>query len=195
MAERFPTVLKVKTAPASEPVSLTELKSQMKVDDSSSDTEIAALGKAARIACEDWQRKAYVSTVFQAYLDEFPDASDVILLPRSPAIAVVAVKYYDASNVLQTLAAANYDADLVSDPARIQLAYGYSWPETYERMNAVEIEFSAGYGDAAAVPEVWKLAVKLAAADWFANREGEALGVDALSKSVQRILWLGRTRL
>jgi hypothetical protein len=54
--------------------------------------------------------------------------------------------------VEQTLPAADYWVDAVSEPGRVLPAYGCSWPSTYSMPNAVRISYTCGWASADAVP-------------------------------------------
>lgn len=172
-------------------VTLVEAKAQTRVEISAEDTYIQTLITAARELCEAFTRRAFLTTHFLAYLDAFPKAADTIVLPRSPVASVDSIKYYDADNALQVLAASTYDVDTRSEPARITLAYGASWPSEYDRLNAVEIAFTAGYGAASDVPQAVKQAVLVTVADWYLNREGQG----DLPPAAKRLLWLCRAEV
>lgn len=166
--------LYLKTAPASEPVTTAEAKNHMRVDISDDDTLIGTMVKAARRWIEGITGIRMVTQTWNYYLDEFP-AADVIKLPIGPVSAVSSVKYTDDEGNVFTLAASNYVTDLVSLPARIKLKDGCSWPSADLReVNGVDIEFVAGYGAAAAVPDEVKLAVNMLTAYWYENREAAA---------------------
>ena len=172
--------LVVSTAPASEPVSLDEARLHVRQDgdDSADDDYLESLIVAARRWCEERLCQQFVTATLTLTLDCFPcREGGLIEFPKSPLISVAAaspivwVKYYDAANAQQTLSATEYDYDLTSKPGRLRPAYGYSWPTTYVRMNAVEIKYTAGHGAAAAVPQTIKQAILLLVGHWYANRE------------------------
>ena len=71
------------------------------------------------------------------------------------------------------------------------LVDGQSWPSLYPRDDAVQIEYVAGYGAAASVPQVFKQAILLLVGHWYANRESSIVGTiseDAAS-SGEALLW------
>ena len=135
--------LAVITAPTSEPITLAQARDQVRVDDADSDAKLASLILAAREWAQGETRRVFVTQTLELYLDEFPAWE--IILPVGPVQSITSITYYDGSNALQTLAAARYDANLKSNPPRISPAYGYDWPDTYDRHNAVIIRFVAGY--------------------------------------------------
>ena len=99
----------------------------------------------------------------------------MVKLPIGPVSAVSSVKYTDVEGNVRTLAASSYVTDLVSLPARIKLKDGYAWPsDDLKEVNGVDIEFTAGYGAAAAVPEEVRLAVNMLASYWYENRDATA---------------------
>ena len=83
-------------------------------------------------------------------LPKFPTWS--IRLEGSPLISVSAIKYLDADGAEQTITASEYVVSQATQPGRVEPAYGESWPTTREHPEAVRIEYSLGYGSAAAVP-------------------------------------------
>ena len=97
-----------------------------------------------------------------------------ILIPRPPCQAVTAVNYIDTGGTLQALTVdEDYIVDDESDVWSIRPAYGRCWPRV-RRNNpkAVQIEFTAGYGNTLAdLPEVLLHAVRLQVGTWFLQRE------------------------
>lgn len=97
-------------------------------------------------------------------------------VPRAPLQSVVSFKYTDTSGVLQTWASTNYQVHAPAGPTaprgRIQPAYGVSWPVTLDQMDAVVLQFKAGYGDSAAsVPQMLRRAILMITGDLYENRE------------------------
>ena len=162
---------KLKTAAATEPVSLVEAKLHLKVDLSTDDNLINDLIDSAIAYVEEYTNRQLISATWYRYLDCFPD--NVIELDWCPVTSVSSVKYYDSDNTEQTLSSANYVVDYASEPARIVLAWGYLWPDTYPRPNAVTVEFVTGYASAAAVPKPLKSALLLMIAHNYENRGDE----------------------
>src|SRR5690606_2147840 len=102
-------------------------------------------------------------------LDAFPPELELRVCPVQ---SVESVKYYDTAGVQQTLDSSDYLVDIASEPGRIVPVPDTSWPETQRRPNAVEVAFTAGYGETLSdVPAAAKQAVLLLAGNWFANRE------------------------
>ena len=187
-------MLKLATAPASEPITVAEAKSHLRVDISTDDTLIGVYITAARQVVETYTRRQLVEATWDLWLDRFPSGNEFvthggailpdlrgdkcghILLPLPPVSAVSFVKYYDTADTLTTLATTSYQSALQGEPARVLPAYGMNWPTTRDRAEAVNVRFVAGYGAAAAVPESAKQAIKLLVGHFYENRESVNVG-------------------
>lgn len=159
--------------PAAEPVTLAEAKLHLRVDGNDEDAYITGLITVARMAAEDRLERSLVNTPWRVALDGFADA---ITLPMPPIVSVQSLKYWDADGVQQTLAGTGYVLDAASEPGRLVPAPGQAWPATQSgRVNAVEVNYTAGYGptgsDVPAPVRHWML---LALGDMYANRERSA---------------------
>lgn len=177
---RVRAALKIITAPASEPVDLASAKAQLRVDWVTEDTQISSYILAAREYCEGFQNRAYITQSWDLWLDGWP-SEDRFNVPLPPLQSVTSIKYYDTANVETTLPAADYFVDDKSEPGRVVLAYGKTWPSTTLRpANGVVVRFTAGYGLAAAVPQKVKQAILLLVTLMYEKRlpvvEGKIVG-------------------
>jgi len=132
--------------------------------------------------------RSIITQTWERYLDCLPG---LINLKYGNVQSVTHVKYYDSNNDLQTLDGANYDKDLISNPARISRAFNVTYPEIYNRTNAVVVEFEAGFGDAASdVPEAIKAAMMLTIGHLYEHRENVLVGhgSTSLPKGAEYIL-------
>jgi uncharacterized phiE125 gp8 family phage protein len=156
--------LKLKTAPASEPVSLAEMRAMMgqeSADDTTRDAVIALRIKAARIMSEEFTQKAIITQTWERYAERFECGFDLKMNLQS----VVSVTYIDASGATQTLDADQYLVDTVH--GRIVPAYGVTWPSVREQWNAVIIKHTAGYGPSGDdVPQNIREAIQFMVAHW-----------------------------
>lgn len=166
-------------APATEPVTTAEAKAHARVTISDDDTYIDALVVAARTHCELTTRRAFITQTWDLYQDSFK--GNEIHLPNAPLISVTTVKYIDVDGVLQTFSSGSYTVHTFSSaPGEITLDLDQVWPVTKNVDNAVVTQFVAGYGNAAAVPEPIKLAIKMLVAHWYENRESVLVGLTAM---------------
>ena len=139
---------------------------------SAEDDLLTALITVAREYCEGYQNRQYITATWELWLDDWP-CGDRIKIPLPPLQAVNSITYYDTDNVAATMAAADYFVDDKSEPGRVVLAYGMTWPTTNLRpANGVCIEFDAGYGGAVAdVPKKVTQSMLLLLGHWNENRE------------------------
>lgn len=154
--------------PAIEPVTLAEAKLHLRVDHSDEDALISALITAARTDAENRLQRTLITSGWALTLDGF---FSLQTLPMAPILAVASVAYVDGAGATQTLPGAAYRVDA---PAAL-LQPVSSWPATADQSNAVTINYTAGFGPAAAdVPAPIKAWVLLAIGDMYANRERSA---------------------
>ena len=154
-------------AGAVQPVTLAEARAQTRADCNDEDALITSLASVATQAASDRLQRALVPTRYRLTLDSFPDAIE-LLMP--PIISVESVKYIDIRGDQQTLDPQDYFLDSVSEPGYLVPAAGRTWPATQDRINAVEVEYTAGY-PASAIPLPIKQWILLAIGDMYANRE------------------------
>lgn len=167
------------TDAGSEPLTLDEAKLHLRVTGSTEDTLITALIKAARTTCEERLQRSLLTTTWELTLDEFPEA---IPLRRPRVQSVTSVKYVDVDGVEQTLDPAAYQVDDKSEPGWVVPAYGYSWPQTRQQVNAVAVRYTTGYGNNASdVPQPLRQWMLLMVGAMYENREAEviAAGISA----------------
>lgn len=166
-------------APASEPVSLAEAKGQCNVEVAETywDDTLTFLIVAAREKVETDSTRALITRSFKQYVSRWPN-SDRFALMRQPVSAVTHVKWTDDEGTVTTLTVnTDYLADLKSKPPAIVLPYNESWPSgTLNPASPIEVQFVAGYANAAAVPSKFKLAMRLLIGHWFKHRESIVLG-------------------
>lgn len=129
--------------PATEPLTLEQVKQHLRVEHDEDDTLVAGYLAAAREEFERVGNRAIVAQTCELQLACFlPE----IRLPRPPIQAVQAITYLDANGDQQTLAADQYRVLRYEEPARIVPAYNVVWPITYEVADAVTISYVAGWG-------------------------------------------------
>lgn len=185
--------LKRTVEPTTEPVSLDEAKSQCRVDTSDDDIFITGLIAAARDYVEKTARRAFITQTWRLSLDEWP-CGDEIELPKPPLVSVSSIIYKDTVGAQTTLSSSTYIVDTDSEPGRVKLAYGESWPsDTLYPANPIQITYVAGYGVAAAVPQWAKQAIKLLIGHWYENREETiAATIKNIPLGVDSLIWLNR---
>jgi len=175
----------VSSPPSPEPVAIAAERLHLRLTATGSpathtdDALVTNLIQAAREKIEADTGRALITQTIKQYLDYWP-CDGIIYLMRNPvqltSPETVVITYKDADGDAQTWAAANYIVDYKSVPARITLEYGKSFPDTRGLTNDITIQFPAGYGAAATVPESLVAALNLLVGTWYENRESIAGG-------------------
>jgi len=196
----------IKTPPTKYPVSLEDAKKHMNITLSWTDDDdiIQAHIKVATKKAEQFLRRRLITQTWYSYLDAWP-SENYITLPFGQLQSVTGITYTTSANVATTsftdaslTTTDNFDVDIKSDPGRIILEYGDSWPsETLWPMNPIQIEFVCGYGGAAAtaaasvaaVPTMIKHAMRLIISDLYEIRGTEIEGMPIQKlKTVEALL-------
>jgi uncharacterized phiE125 gp8 family phage protein len=165
---------RIVTPPASEPVTLAEAKTHLRLESTADDTYVSTCIQAARQHIEEVCWRGVVTQTWEAVLEGFPCGNEVEL-PGGNLGATSSVTYVDADGVSQTLATTIYEADTVSVPGRLLLAYGQSWPATRCQWNAVRVRYTVGWA-VADVPAPIKQALLLLVAQLYEHRVPEITG-------------------
>ena len=208
----MPINLRQMSQPANEPVSIDQAKLHLRIDFDTDDDLLIAYITAARQYVEKVMQRSIYNRQMRLTLDFFPvpgwqtsvGASEqaymawyfralAIRLPKPAVASITAVSYRGDDGEMHTLDPSTYVADLISEPARIMPAPGFTWPyQTNYVPGSVVIDYVSGtYGDGAEVdtcPQTIKIAILLLIGHWYANREAVSdatmtnipLGVDSL---------------
>lgn len=180
--------LELLTPPATEPVTLAEVKTRLRIDDATDDDGVTRLIASATKHAESITRRAFVTQSWALTLDAFPCGS--ISLPLPPLQSVEEISYIDSTGATVVLPSTEYLVDKNGMIGMIHRAYQKQWPITRAQPMAVRIEFTAGYGAAAAVPSDLASALMLLVAHWDQNREPVVVGtiVSSVPLSVESLL-------
>jgi uncharacterized phiE125 gp8 family phage protein len=179
------------SGPVEEPVSVEEAKSWCRIDHGHEDDLLAHLVRAAREYAENFTGRALATQTWELWLDAFPSCDGGgLVLPRPPLQSVASVVYADAEGVSQTLATDLYSYDAKREPGWLVPAYGEDWPDTNDQMNAVKVTFVAGYGRAAQVPALAKLALRLLVCHWYVHRDATGQPLEAADSLLWQV-WPG----
>lgn len=114
---------------------------------------VTGLIKAARRMAERVTKRALVSQTWRLMLDRFPMGPCPIVVPRPPLASVASIEYVDLDGTLTTWDGSPlpYDVSAPSGPfatsARLRPTYGTCWPVARCQMDAVQVNFTAGYAD------------------------------------------------
>lgn len=166
--------ISVITPPPFEPVSLEDVYNHLRLDVEGSppthpdDTQIDSFIAAAREFVEKNTHRSLVTQTLRLSAAGFPVCAlpwgytsllpprfqppHHIYLKHPPVQSITSVKYYDIDNVLQTVDAANYYLT-DDDVPELRFVTNFSAPSTYDRPDALRVEYVAGYAPDGSPPE------------------------------------------
>lgn len=197
---------RITSAPAVEPVTLSEVKDQLRIDatETVDDTFLTQAIIDARQEIEDVTGLALITQSWLMTLDGWPSARDVwwngtrqgaisdmhawdgtVYLPRYPLQSVDSVTVYDTSGTGTVVdVAETFDVDTQQDYGRMALKSGATWPTATQSINAIEVGYTSGYGDASSdVPAPLKRAIRSMVAYLYAHRGDDCNMGDAYAAS------------
>lgn len=116
---------------------------------------------------------------FDLAIDRFPCNGKPIRIPKLPLVSVDRVQWYGTTGGVTTLSTDAYFVDTYSEPGRLCLVSGNSWPTGTRSQVAGVIRFTAGYSTtpASGIPDPLVEAIRKLATELYENREGVAIGV------------------
>lgn len=160
----------VTTKPTVLPISVADIKVRLAVTFNDHDEMITALIWSA-VARLDGPAGVGIALTEQVWRKTFEAFPAIMFLPGWPVKSVDAVKYRDADGQEQTFSSANYVVDLTTEPARVSLKNGSSWPAVDADIAPVWVEYTLGEASAANVPADLVSAVAIMVARMYENRE------------------------
>lgn len=172
---------------AEEPVSVAEVKANLKIEDDDDDALIAGQIRAARAYVENATGHVLVRRHLQTW---FPDFNRRLIIWAAPFVSIDALTYYDTDEAGQTYEDAI--ARRWSAGTEILPAAGGCWP-ALSRHGGVIADWTGGYLEGEA-PEQALQAIQLLAGHWYENRETVNIGnistelphgVDALCRQIK----------
>lgn len=189
---------KLKTAPTETPVTLAEAKAQLNIADgfTADNTIIESILSAATELFTNRTNRQLMQATWQLVLDAWRyDKRELLQLPVGPVVKIESISYYNNANALTTLNTSEYRLINYGDLAEIEL-HG-NLPDLYDRMDAVIIEYVAGYGadgasasaQRSAINELDKRIIKVIATDMYQYRGNDVMGsMNEVSQTVDRLL-------
>jgi uncharacterized phiE125 gp8 family phage protein len=189
--------LRLITPPVVQPVSLEETKRHLRIDFDDSDDLISLYILAATQHCEQYTGRAFVDQTWELTIDSFP--TNEIRLTKPPLIEVVSIKYDDTNGDEQTLDPTEYTVDASGE-------FGWvvpndTWPTPFDGINAVRIQYRAGYAESAdsptvdSIPSDIKAAILLYVGTFYAHRETVVVGQAATNLPFASLQLLRRRRV
>ena len=207
--------LQLNTSPTyTDLISLTTAKSFLRVTNTAEDTLITTMIGAAIQSAENYTNSRFLETQYTMFMETWDDVYvsnhyttslsngtylttggyvgkdglNQIVLPYAPLDSITHVKYYDSSNAQQTWTEdTEYSVNtFINQKGFIEITKNTTYPTLYDRADAIEIKFKAGYGTGDSdVPEPIKTAILLILGSMYEKREDS---VSRLPKASEYLL-------
>lgn len=161
----------VTVPPAELPVTLAEVKAYLRVTNSAEDGIITGLIQAVVNELESYARRFFVSRTVLGEYDRLEwskfEPFSFVELRRAPLGAVTSVSVIEGSGTTDVTA----DTELKDTAGYARVLFPETLPTPKDNEpRPLQVVFTAGYGDATAVPEEIKTAIKMGVNFYFRNR-------------------------
>lgn len=155
--------------PAIQPVTLAEAKLWARIDHSEHDEMVASMLAAAIAHLDGYTGVLGRCIINQTWNQKFHDWCMDLRLPFPDVSSITSVKYFDASNVEQTVSSSLYELLEDERGCFVRMTDDFTDPSLYDdRSDPVSVTFVAGYGAAATdVPGAIKAAIKMLVSHWY----------------------------
>lgn len=185
------SAVKLVTASTAEPVTRTEAKLWLRLDehDVTEDPLVDSLIARARQRWEEVKQRSAMVQTFDYYLDAEPDESCPLEIPKAPLVSVTSIKGFGSADATDTggtaMSTSGYYVDTANEFGRVMPLSAFSYPTATRDINPVIIRFTAGYSTATTgVPETVKAEIKQIVARLYEHRGDEAGMLKALEDAL-----------
>lgn len=169
--------LTLKTAPTTGLLDLQEAKDHLRVDHAEDDQLIQGIIDAVHEHLEGPDGhlgRALLTQSWTGKLDRWPCWGEPVMISLPPLVSVDQVRYVDGAGVTQVWAADQYQVQKVgTQPSKLWPAYQVVWPTIRCQPDAIEIDFTCGYGGPEKLPAPVRAAALLLIADLYDNRSAQ----------------------
>jgi uncharacterized phiE125 gp8 family phage protein len=165
------SVQPVSTGASTEEFSSTAFRDHLRLPTSSEDSLLGDKLAAARRRIEARTSRPYYRAQFDMAVDQLPADGSPIRLPRFPAVSVDSVWTYASDGSSSQFGSSGWFLDTYSEPPRLCLNSGFTWPSGRRPHVAAVIRFTAGYStgnttDGRGVPSASRIRWSRRSASW-----------------------------
>ena len=179
----------VTSAPASEPLTALQMAAHCRAPDDGTDDD--ALNDAQAAARNHVEAVTGTRLVTQTVVVNADGWGDLSVLPIAPVQSDSSIAYVDVDGTARTLAGTIYEARLEGLAPSVVLKHGQVWPPV-QPGSRITVTAVVGYGEPGWQPQAVLHAIRLMAADFYANREtvqvGSVSGRIPMSAPVEALL-------
>jgi uncharacterized phiE125 gp8 family phage protein len=178
---------KIKTAPAAEPVPVSDVADFLRYSSAEQTDVIQSLMDSALMEVEKQSYRRLVTQTWTITCDTWQEVTEVIKYGRLQSIT--SIKYLDEDEASQTVSTDDYRVAGTGGADKGHIIFysdgDFDYPSTFE-VEPITIEFICGYGLACDVPEVFKMAIKMLVSDMWA---GTCYGEYVQGQMYQNRVW------
>ncbi len=155
--------------PAQEPVTLAEIRDDLKVG-TDEDLLIASLITSARMIIEANAGVRLITQTWDVMFDQWPDINHGLKIPHWPVQQIDGV--YLLGGTKYTVDASLYDTEITSRCPQILFKEGQTLPPIKRKTLGILVSLTAGFGDSPSdVPEPLKQAIRYLVVNWYEKRD------------------------
>jgi uncharacterized phiE125 gp8 family phage protein len=148
-------------APTAEPLTLDDALRHVQCAVSGDNGYVVSLIQVARDVAEGATGQILAPSTWRGVCEEWPE-SGRISITLAPVNAVSSVKYYpDGGGALVTVSSSLYTVSTDVSPAVITFSEDFTYPDLFDRPDAIQVNFTAGYSSPSTVPPSIKHAVRI----------------------------------
>lgn len=153
-------------SPETEPVTLEDVKTHLRLDHETEDELLNSLIVTAREYLEQQTQLALMTQTWRLCLDNWP-LDKCIKLYKSPVQSIDQIEQFDASGTGTLISTSEMLLDSNAHPARL---YINAQSAPLQVINGIEITFTAGFQSASEVPDMLKRALLIHIANMYEFR-------------------------
>ena len=173
------TAIKRIVEPLIEPVTIVDAKNYTRISGNTEDGLIQNWIKSARMIAEGYQRCSYITQRWQLTLNEFPEDTETLYLPRGPIQELLSISVTDSVGAITSIDVENFIVD--TDTSTICLIEDEEWNPLDVTLNNLKIIYSTGFGsNASDTPSYVADAIYVYVAYRYENRLGETNQIPAV---------------
>lgn len=181
------SVLKLVTPSTAEPVTRTEAKLWLRLDEHQVDEDplIDSLIARARARFEEVTQRSCLEQTFDLVMDCAPDDGP-ITLPKAPLVEVISIKGYQTTEADDSggtaMSTSGFYVDTASEFGRVMPLSAFTYPVATREINGFIVRFTAGYSSGSSgVPENVKTEIKQIVARLYESRGDDVEMAKALA--------------
>lgn len=165
-------------ASTDEPMTVADLRPHLRLESDTDDFTVTGKLIASRKRIEGRTLRSFMRNQFDLAIDRFPCDGSPIRIPRMPLVSIDRVTAFLLDGTSQDFGSSGYYVDTYSEPGRLCLKSGYTWPTATRCQVGGVIRFTAGYTTTpeSGIPDPLLEAMRKLATELYENREAASLG-------------------